>query len=290
VAIAEGQTKAWLQPVERKPWVKYYEQQAMLIKENVVPHLSTLRRLGPSFLLAIAVLAACLYISDNYTPPPKSARMFPDIPPAVATLGAITTALLATFILSRVPIFWRANSKYFALVPAYPYAISLLGASWRHDTLSHLGMNLLTLWLFGLALHEEVGRGTFLGIYIASGVAGGYASLAFNVLGKQWMSYIFGSSGCVLGVVGASCALRPNGTLRVFGYDAPLAAWMFLGFFAVAEIVGLVRRRKTTIDHAGHLGGLASGVAAAMYLRRKASEREDIMRGTSTSAPVVLND
>lgn len=278
VAISSGQTKAWLQPIERKPWVKYYEEQATIIKDNVVPHLSTLRRLAPSLFLALAVLAACLYVSDNYTPPPKSARMFPDVPPAVATLGAITAGLLATFVLSRLPVFWRANSKYFALVPAYPYAVSLVGASWRHDTLPHLGMNLLTLWLFGLALHEEVGRGTFLSIYIASGVAGGYASLVFNVLGKNWMTYIFGSSGSVLGVVGASCALRPNGTLRLFGYDLPLAAWMFVGVFGAAELIGLLRRGKTTIDHAGHLGGLASGVAAAMYLRRKAGEREDVMR------------
>jgi len=291
IAISGGQTKAWLQPVERKPWVKYYEEQAMIIKDNVVPHLSTLRRLAPSLFLAVAVLAACLYVSNNYTPPPKSARMFPDVPPAVATLGAITAGLLATFILSRLPVFWRANSKYFALVPAYPYAVSLLGASWRHDTVSHLGMNLLTLWLFGLSLHEEVGRGTFLGIYIASGVVGGYASLAFNVLGKQWMSYIFGSSGCVLGVVGASCALRPNGTLRIFGYDLPMAAWTFVGFFALAELVGLVRRRRTTIDHAGHLGGLASGVAAAMYLRKQANERAErdgVMK--AVPAPVVSDD
>lgn len=278
IAITEGQKKAWLQPVERKPWVKYYEEQATIIKDNVVPHLSTFRRLIPSIVLAMVVLSACVYVSDNYTPPPKSARMFPDVPPAVATLGAITAGLMATFILSRLPIFWRANSKYFALVPAYPYAVSLLGASWRHDTLAHLAMNLLSLWLFGLSLHEEVGRGTFLGIYIASGVVGGYASLVFNVLNKQWMSYIFGSSGCVLGVVGASCALRPNGTVNVFGYELPMAAWTFLGFYAVAELVGLVRRGKTTIDHAGHLGGIASGVAAAMYLRKRASERTDVMK------------
>ncbi|OQO12386.1 hypothetical protein B0A48_03028 [Cryoendolithus antarcticus] len=266
-------TKAWLQPVERKPWVKYYEDQAQIIKDNVVPQLSLLRRLGPSLVLTLAVLAGCLYVSNNYTPPPKSARLFPDIAPAVATLGAITALTFAIFILARVPPLWRTSSKYFTVVPAYPYAASLLGATWRHDTFRHMASNVLSLWLFGLALHEEVGRGTFLAIFLGSGVVGGYASLVFNVLGKRWMTYIFGSSGAVLGVVGASCAIRPNGTISLLGYELPLAAWGFLVLFSAAEVFGLLRMRKSGIDHAGHLGGIAAGVAAAVGLRAQAAKR-----------------
>ena len=275
VAIGRPKTDAWLQPVERKPWVKYYEEQAQIIKDNAVPQMSTFARLTPSLLVALVTLTLCVYVSNNYTPPPTSARMFPDYPPAVATIGALTAALLGMFVLGRVPPLWRTYSKYFTLVPAYPYSISVLGAAFRHDTFLHLTSNLISLWLFGLVLHEDVGRGTFLAIYFGSGVVGGYAGLLYNVLNKQFLAYIFGSSGCVIGVVAAACALRPNGTVIVAGYELPLAAWMFLAVYGTAEVVAAVRMRKTTIDHAGHIGGLLAGIAGAMYIRSKGRQDQD---------------
>lgn len=271
ITIRPPAPKAWLsQPVERKPWVKYYEEQAQIIKENTIPNISTLRRLGPPLFVLCLVLAGCYYLSENYTPPPRSARMWPDTPPAVATIGTITGVLLMTFILGRFPPLWRTYSKYMTLVPAYPYAGSLVGALFRHDTVSHLASNVISLWIFGLLLHEDVGRGTFLAIYLASGVFGAYSSLLYNVFRKEFSTYILGSSGCVLGVFAATCTLRPNGTIRVAGYDIPIAAWVFLALFGAAELFAAVRGMKTRIDHAGHVGGILMGVASAAYLRQKA--------------------
>lgn len=223
-------------------------------------------------MVLLLVLAASWYLSENYTPPPKAARIMQDTPPAVATIYALSGILLATFILGRLPPLWRTYSKYLTLVPAYPFAASLLGAAFRHDTLAHLGSNLIPLWLFGLMLHEDVGRGTFLAIFLASGAVGGFSSLMYNVLRQQWGVYIFGSSGCVLGVVAAACALRPNGTIKVAGYEIPIAAWVFLAIFTGAEAFAAVRGVKTVIDHAGHLGGIAAGFTGGMLLRQKAAK------------------
>jgi rhomboid-like protein len=279
VSITGAQTKGWLKPVERKEWVKYYEDQATIIKDNVVPKLSALQRLGPATILALFTLTGLVILSDQYTPPSKSARIFPDYPPAVSTLGAITAITLTTFIFSRLPFFWRANSKFFCIVPAYPYAVSILGAAWRHDTVSHLAANLATLWLFGLSLHEDVGRGTFLAIFLGAGVFGGWVSLVRNVATKQWMTYSFGSSGGVLGVAAAACVLRPNGAVSVWGVEVPLVAWMLVGLYTAGELFGMLRlRRKTTTDHAGHLGGLLAGVAAAYHVKKQ------------LPAPVVAGD
>jgi rhomboid-like protein len=285
VSITGAQTKGWLKPVERKEWVKYYEDQATIIKDNVVPKLSALQRLGPATILALFTLTGLVILSDQYTPPSKSARIFPDYPPAVSTLGAITAITLTTFILSRLPFFWRANSKFFCIVPAYPYAVSLLGAAWRHDTISHLAANLATLWLFGLSLHEDVGRGTFLAIFLGAGVFGGWVSLVRNVATKQWMTYSFGSSGGVLGVAAAACVLRPNGAVSVWGVEVPLVAWMLVGLYTAGELFGMLRlRRKTTTDHAGHLGGLLAGVAAAYHVKQQQPAAvvagDDVMKHT----------
>jgi rhomboid-like protein len=270
VSITGAQTNGWLKPVERKEWVKYYEEQATIIKDNTVPNLSTLQRLGPAALLAIVTIFGLAVLSDNYTPPSLNARIFPDTPPAVTTLGAITAITLAIFVLSRMPPLWRTSSKYFCIVPAYPYAVSLIGAAWRHDTFSHLAANLATLWLFGLSLHEDVGRGTFLGIFLGAGIFGGWVSLARNVATKQWMAYSFGSSGGVLGVAAASCALRPNGGVSIWGVEVPFVAWILVGLYTTAELFGMLRlHKKTNTDHAGHFGGLVFGVFEAYRIKQQ---------------------
>ncbi|KAF2717561.1 hypothetical protein K431DRAFT_288440 [Polychaeton citri CBS 116435] len=271
INVQRPPNRAWLQPVERKPWVKYYEERAQIIKDNSIPQLSLVARLAPALLFALLFVSLGVFLSDNYTPPPNSARMFPDTPPAVATLAALTGLLCLGFVAGRFPPFWRTLSKYFTLVPAYPYAVSLCGVIFRHDTLSHLAPNLAILWLLGLMLHEDVGRGTFLAVFFSSGVVGAYASLTHCVLSRSWMHYIYGSSGAVLGVVGAACTLHPLATISIAGYDMPIAAWTFVAAYGAMEIYALVRRRKGgTIDHGGHIGGMLTGILAGLHLRSRA--------------------
>ncbi|KAI6806786.1 rhomboid-domain-containing protein [Hortaea werneckii] len=281
VTITSGPRSGWLAPVERKPWVKYYEDQAQTIKTNLLPQITLWGRLGPSFLLLLAVLGLSTFLSENYTPPPASARLWPDAPPAVATLTTLTAFLGAAFILSRLPPLWGILSKYFTLIPAKPQAFSLLGATFRHDTFTHLATNILSLWLFGLMLHEDVGRGTFLAIFFSSSALGGFASLSYNVLQKQWMTYMFGSSGGVLGVVGASCALRPQGEVKFMGYEIPIAAWVFLAVFGAGEMLAAFKGWRTMVDHAGHLGGILGGVGWGVHLTRKnlGEGSEDVREG-----------
>jgi rhomboid-like protein len=149
IALAQPTQKAWLEPVERKPWVKYYEEQATIIKDNKIPNLSTLRRLGPSALVLLAVLAGCWMLDETYNPPPRSARMFPDIPPAIATLGAITAINFAVFVAWRIPPLWRTMNKTFQVTAAYPFAIGTLGAQFSHQSFRHLFVNMVMLWPFG---------------------------------------------------------------------------------------------------------------------------------------------
>lgn len=275
VSIRPPRAKAWLQPVERKPWVKHYEEAAQIIKTQEVPNLSTARRLVPSFLFLLLILSGCWYLHENYTPPPKSARMYPDTYPSVATLGALTAVLVTTFVMGRMPPLWRTFSKYMCMVPAYPYALSLFGSMFRHDTVMHLASNLFSIWIFGLFLHEEVGRGTFLSIYFASGAVGGFASLVFNVYRKLWMTYVFGASGAVFGILAAVCTLRPQGSVSIFGYEIPVAAWVFLALQLAGE--GWAARRGVikNIDHVGHLGGMAGGFACAVWIRVMASKERE---------------
>lgn len=285
IVIRPTQSDGWLQPVERKEWVKRYEENAEIIKDDKAPEMSLLQRLGPSFLMMLATLAIAYWVSENYTPPPKSARMFPDTPPAVATLAVLTGTLVTGFIVCRFPPMWRFMNKYMTLVPAYPYALSILGAAFRHQPATHLLTNAVSLCVFGLILHEDVGRGTFLSIFFAAGAVGGFSTLTYHVLRRSFDTYIFGSSSCVLGVMAAACVLRPNGTMKIMGYEVPIATWLFLAGFSVMQVVIATRGLMPGIDHVGHFGGLIVGFVSAMLLREKAKrERRAIEEGETVSA------
>jgi rhomboid-like protein len=161
-----------------------------------------------------------------------------------------------------------------ACVAAYPRALSIIGANFRHDTVRHLAPNLVCLWLFGLTLHDDVGRGTFLAIYMGAGVFGGYSSLAYSVLRKDFYAYIYGSSQAVLGVFAAACMLKPNRKMQILGYEIPVAVWVFLTLFTAGEAYAAVRGLNTTINHAGHVAGLVAGGAMALALRLRGEHPE----------------
>jgi membrane associated rhomboid family serine protease len=84
------------------------------------------------------------------------------------------------------------------------------------------------------------------------------------------MTYSFGSSGGVLGVAAASCALRPDGGVAIWGVEVPFVAWILVGLYTAAELFGMIRlHKKTNTDHAGHFGGLVFGVVEAYRIKQQ---------------------
>ena len=69
---------------------------------------------------------------------------------------------------------------------------------------------MLLLWMVGLSLHEQIGRGDFLAIYVASGVFGGVASLTNMVLRNMLHTSSLGASGAVAGILAAFCTVNPE--------------------------------------------------------------------------------
>lgn len=238
--------------------------------------MTLLSRLGPAFLVLLSSSAVAWLFYSAYAPPPTSARMWPDIPPSIATVSAVTAALIISAVACRFPPFWPFVSRFMTIVPAYPYAASIVGAVFRHDRLQHLVSNLVVLWLVGPTLHEDVGRGGFLAILLASAAFGGFSSLTYEVLTKSWSSYVFGASNAILGLFAATCTIQPNRTIHVLSYDIPFAAWIFLALNLSAETVGLIAGYgpRLGIDFAGHIGGQLCGFGIALYLRSMASSKK----------------
>lgn len=128
----------------------------------------------------------------------------------------------------------------------------LLTAAFLHYGPIHLGMNMLALWWFGRPLEAALGRGRFIGLFVASGLAGSAGALLFKPLAPT-----VGASGAIFGILGAAIVLERQRTY-VFSGSAMTMLVLNLAFtFAVPNI-----------SIGGHLGGLAGGMLAMLALSR----------------------
>lgn len=180
----------------------------LTIDSPAIAQTSTLRRLMPSFILVSLLTTGCYLFSQYWERPKQAERFMPTVSLSWATISTIIGINITVFLAWRWPGCWKFLNKYFINVPGYPYALSLLGSMFSHQTLSHLAMNMVPLAIFGLPLHEEVGRGTFLAIFLSSGLVGGFVSLAKYSIQKVFITTTLGASGGVFGVVSAYLTLH----------------------------------------------------------------------------------
>lgn len=147
----EGKTKTGVPIVHRRTeralWVKTYEEKATGL--NAIPEMSTLSRLAPSGIFTLVVVGLSLLFAQNYTSPSQQARLWPELPPAAATMITLIGINLAVFIAYRLPPMWAVMNRNFIVVPAYPYAFSILGAAFAHHQVGHMLGNMVGMWLIG---------------------------------------------------------------------------------------------------------------------------------------------
>ena len=144
VTVRDGTALVQLRP--EPEWVRRYRDKAQM-KE--LPEMSTLARLLPSGLVTVAVITLAVLLAQNYQQPSRKARLWPDLPPAAATVMTIIGINIAVFVLWRIPPFWKFLNRNFLVVPAYPQSMSMLAASFSHQSFAHLLSNIIPLWLIG---------------------------------------------------------------------------------------------------------------------------------------------
>lgn len=142
--VKDGTALVQLRP--EPEWIQRYRDKAQM-KE--LPEMSAWARLLPSGLVTIAVVTLAVLFAQFYKQPSRKARLWPDLPPAAATLITLIGANVAVFVLWRLPPLWRTLNRIFLVVPAYPHSLSMLTACFSHQSFSHLLTNLIPLWLIG---------------------------------------------------------------------------------------------------------------------------------------------
>ncbi|HYM44261.1 MAG TPA: rhomboid family intramembrane serine protease [Steroidobacteraceae bacterium] len=168
-------------------------------------------------------------------------------------------------------------------------AFTVNGQWWRlltclfvHLNLLHLLVNLWALWNAGRLAERLYGSAVFVFIYLASGLLGSLASIAWQPANAS-----AGASGAIFGILGAHLAFlahRESGIPR----QIVRAHWFSTLVFV---LFNLIRGAMVPgIDNAAHVGGLAGGLILGWILFRplEPEARQDFPFHKSIASVFVL--
>ncbi|KAL2756774.1 hypothetical protein ACRALDRAFT_1062448 [Sodiomyces alcalophilus JCM 7366] len=250
---------------------KWVDQATSDMKEP--PKMTHFERLLPGTAVVVLFVAAAVGFAALYTPPSARDRLYPEVSAATATVASLIALNVGVWFMWRIPPLWKVLNRYFVMVHGMPRAASLICSTFSHSEFTHLVTNMAGLYLFGTLLHEEVGRGNFLAIYLASGALGALGSLWLLTLRGSLMYSTLGASGAVYGIMGAYFWQYRFENFKFLGFPPePLAGPQGLGILGLIvglHIWGLLRPGKMTMDLTAHMVGMATGVFGAHLLEKR---------------------
>ncbi|EGD93999.1 hypothetical protein TESG_01528 [Trichophyton tonsurans CBS 112818] len=266
---------------EQRPALAWIQQQHVKATSTTdASKLTTAGRLLPSLAVVAVTLGLCYVFSESYEAPLHNQRMWPDIQPAAATLTAIVGLNAGVFLLWKFPPAWRLLNKYFINVPYYPYAASVVGSVFSHQQLRHLGSNMFILWFVGKKLHDDIGRGDFVAVYLSAGAFATFSSFAIRVLSNTLTVSSLGASGAISGVVAMWCILHSNERLtiaflpREWQEKISASGSTFLCAIILGELLNFIPAfRFFAVDLWSHLAGYGAGIVLGLLWKEK-KERE----------------
>jgi rhomboid protease GluP len=151
--------------------------------------------------------------------------------------------------------------------------LTLQGQWWRlftsmfvHVGIFHLVVNMWCLWNLGRLAEWQLGRVTFVLIYLGAGLGGGLASLMWhpNIVSA-------GASGALFGLAGALISAFRLGGISVPGQELKRYIGGLVPFCIYNLFLGAV---IPFIDNAAHIGGLVAGLIFGGFLSyRRRQER-----------------
>jgi rhomboid protease GluP len=135
----------------------------------------------------------------------------------------------------------------------------LLSAMFLHGGMTHLLMNMVSLYLIGRGAELYFSKTAYLSIYLFSGLLGGLASLMVHPV-----SVGIGASGAIFGLFGALAGFFLAHREKI---GAHTKAFMkeFTVIIAINMGIGLA---IASVDVSAHIGGLAVGFLGGFFLSK----------------------
>lgn len=161
----------------------------------------------------------------------------------------------------------------YGLVPATFSWGAVLTSMFLHADWLHLASNMLSLWIFGDNVEDQLGHRRFLVFYLMCGVV---AALAETRLSPDSFIPMIGASGAIAGVMGAYLVMYPRSRVLVLLFlifyitVVEIPAVFFLAFWFLTQVVGTLGRAA---DNPAATGGVAFAAHAAGFLAGAASVR-----------------
>ncbi len=150
-----------------------------------------------------------------------------------------------------------------------PIYLTLISAMFMHGGFSHIGGNMLYLWIFGDNVEDRMGHAKFLAFYLLTGLL---ASLAQIAVGPSSIIPNLGASGAIAGVLGAYLILFPKKGVRVMmGYSVTMVpAIVVVGLWGLMQFIGgfgQVGREGGGVAYMAHVGGFIAGMVLVFLFR-----------------------
>src|SRR5580700_4049712 len=156
----------------------------------------------------------------------------------------------------------------------------LLTCVFVHIGITHIALNMWCLWGLGKLAESMYDHGTFVTVYLTTGVFASVASLIWDPTRTS-----AGASGAIFGIAGALIA-----SLYLGEFSLPKAAvsallrsvLKFAGYnLVIGFVIGFV-------DNAAHVGGLLMGLLLGALLAKVAPSRDHVLRRMAVMLVGVL--
>lgn len=162
--------------------------------------------------------------------------------------------------------------------------IRILSAGFLHVDLTHLLVNMLTLYFFADVIIYQMGNLQFAAIYLGSLILGNLFSLYFHKDEPHYTAV--GASGAVMGVLYAAILLNPDMMLGLY-FIIPIPAYVFGIGYLLYSIYGM-KKHIGNIGHDAHFGGAMGGYFITLILEPWVLERHLLMTVLLAVPLVVL--
>ena len=171
---------------------------------------------------------------------------------------AIAVINVAVFIFTSL---FRNLTAYLGLVP---FLVVDKQAYWQfftyqfvHGGFFHLGINMLTLFFFGVPVERKIGTKEFILYYLLVGTIDGFLSfLVYAATGFYYIN-IVGASGAIFGVLLLYAVIYPNSVIYLWAV-IPIPAPLLIVGYAVIELISMFSANDD-IAHLTHFIGLLAG-------------------------------
>jgi len=148
----------------------------------------------------------------------------------------------------------------------------LLTSGFLHESIFHIGLNMLSLWFVGRSLEPAIGKAYFAAIYFTALLAGSFGALLFTPDAPT-----LGASGAIFGVFGALIMVAR--ARRIPLWQSGLLPMLLFNFVFTVTV--------PQVSIGGHLGGVLAGFATGWLVTEygeKRNKRTYVLAGCAAIA------